>query len=147
MITYVVANHLWMEHLLLKCLDTVLKKPEAICRNGQPSFAVLISLCEAHGLIPDDVANVLRKANALRNRYAHRLAFEPDGKEIRELIKALAAMRQPFIIDLTPPTEHSMMRALVSLSGYLERLALEMGARITEGPNQSLQRTSLKLRR
>jgi hypothetical protein len=131
-ITYVVANHLWMEHILLRCLDTVLKKPQALSRNGHPSFSALISLCEAYGFIEDDFANVLRKANSLRNRYAHRLAFEPEAREVRKLLKACASMRQPFLIDRTPPTQRSMMRALAGISGYLERRALEIGARVND---------------
>jgi len=139
-ITLIVANHLWMEHLLLRCLATVLKNLDALIRNGQPSFVSLAGLCEAHGIIEEDFATVLRKANSLRNRYAHRLAFEPQGKEVGELLASLAQMRHPFLIDRTPPTENAMLRALASVSGFLEKRAMELGAKMDEGPNQEVHR-------
>ena len=127
-ITYVLSSHLWLEHLLVRCLHAVIPKPEALIRDRGVTFAVLISLSEAHAVIETDFAEVLRCVNALRNKFAHRLAFEPNEAEIENLQRALREMRQPFLMSIVPPSEREMSLALASICGFLERRAREMGA-------------------
>jgi len=128
LITYIISNHLWLEHLLIRSLFAALPKPEALFQHGTPSFPMLVALCEAHSIIESDFAEVLRKVNALRNKFAHRLSFEPKEAEVEALLKALREMNTPFLVSFVPPSEKEMMLALASISGYLERRAIEIGA-------------------
>ena len=127
-VTHIVATHLWMEHLLIRSLTAVLARPAALFARRQPSFSQLIDLAEAIDVIEPDFAVVLRCANSLRNKYAHHLSFEPNAKEIEALRKALREMKRPFLIDMRPPTEESVMSALASISGRLEKRARELKA-------------------
>jgi len=126
-INLVISNHLWLEHLMLRCLSVLLPKPEALFRE-RLSFPLLVALCEAHGAFEADFGEVLRKVNTLRNRYAHRILFQPQDEEIRGLLRALTDMKQPFYMSLIEPSEHEMGLALASISGYLERCAKQIGA-------------------
>lgn len=125
-ITFVLSNHLWLEHLLIRCLRA-LPKAEALVNERQISFAVLVSLAEAHAVIRPDVANVLRRVNALRNKYAHRLAFAPSSSDIEGLLQALRHLEQPFLLSFVPPSEREMVIAFASIAGFLERRARELG--------------------
>jgi hypothetical protein len=127
-ITYVLSSHLWLEHLLVRCLHTVIPRPEALFRDRVVTFPILVSLAEGHAVIERDFAEVLRRVNALRNKFAHRLAFEPTDTEIEGLQRALREMKQPFLMSLVPPSEREMALAFASICGFLERRALELGA-------------------
>lgn len=131
-ITYVVSAHLWIEHLLVRSLFAVLPKPEAIFNKRQPSFSQLVDLAEAVDAIKSDFAAVLRCVNGLRNKYAHRLSFDPNSKEVSDLNHALQSMQTPFLIDTLPPTEERMTLALASICGWLQRRAKELGATGTD---------------
>ncbi|MCI5123573.1 MAG: hypothetical protein D3925_03625 [Candidatus Electrothrix sp. AR5] len=128
-IAYVISNHLWIEHLMILCLQNVLPNPDAIFRSRCPSFALLVNLCEAHRIIEPDFANVLRKVNALRNKFAHRMSFEPDLKEAEALLGALKNMNEPFLLSFVPASEREMAIALASISGYLEKLSSNIGSK------------------
>ncbi len=132
-IAHVVATHLWIEHLLIRSLAAVLPRPDAIFRRRPPSFAALVDLSEALEVVAPDFADVLRRVNALRNKFAHRISFEPEAEEIRALQKSLRDMKSPFLISLVPPSKREMMIALASISGYLERRARELGAKDIDG--------------
>jgi hypothetical protein len=127
-ITYVVSSHLWLEYLLGRCLSTSVPRPEVLFKERGVTFAVLVSLAEAHGLIESDFAEVLRRVNGLRNKFAHRLAFEPTDTDIEGLQRALCDMKKPFLMSFLPPSEHEMGKALASICGFLERRARELGA-------------------
>ncbi len=126
LVTYIIANHLWLEHLLLSCLKTALPAPAAVqrCRF---SFPALVALCEAHNLIRADFGNVLLQINALRNKYAHRMSYNPRDAEVTALIKALREMKPFFYASFLPPSEHEMARAMAAVSGHLERQAQKLG--------------------
>jgi hypothetical protein len=123
LIEYVISNHLWLEHLLVRCLRNVLPNPDALFRSRSPVFPLLVDLCEAHCIIGPDFANVLRKVNALRNKFAHRMSFEPDLEEVEALLRAMREMDEPFFVTFVPASEQEMAIAIASISGYLERLA------------------------
>jgi hypothetical protein len=127
-ISYALSTHLWLEHLLVRCLHTALPKPEALFKDRGVNFAVLVSLAEAHAVIEPDFAEVLRRVNSLRNKFAHRLAFEPTDVEIEGVQRAMREMKQPFLMSLMPPSEREMEIAFASICGFLERRARELGA-------------------
>ena len=126
-ITYIISTHLWIEYILVRCMETVLPNPDALFKNQVPSFHLLVSLSEAHDIIAPDFANVLRKVNALRNKFAHRLDFEPPLAEVEALLRALREMDEFFHVSLLPGSEREMALALASIAGYLERKAKEIG--------------------
>ena len=107
-ITYIISTHLWIEYLLTRCLETILPNPDALFTDRPPSFYLLVSLCEAHDIIAPDFANVLRKVNALRNKFAHQLNFEPQQQEVDAILKALREMDKPFHMSYVPGSEKEM---------------------------------------
>jgi hypothetical protein len=126
-ISYIISVHLWIEYLLTRSLETILPNPGALFKNRVPSFYLLVDLCEAHNIIAPDFANVLRKVNALRNKFVHQLDFEPQQQEIEAVLKALREMDKPFFASYLPGSEKEMAIALASIAGYLERQAREIG--------------------
>jgi len=126
-ITLVVANHLWIEHILTECLRKSLARPSALLDRRSPPFPLLVALCEALGIVEPDFAEVLRRVHALRNQFVHKLAFEPKMKEVEALQRALSEMKTPFYASYVPPSEHEMMRCMASISGFLERRAKDIG--------------------
>ena len=128
-IAYMISNHLWLEHLMILCLQNVLPNPDAIFRSRGPTFALLVNLCEAHCIIEPDFANVLRKVNTLRNKVAHRMSFEPDLKDVEALLDALRKMNEPFLLSFVPASERELALALASISGYLEKLSNDISSK------------------
>jgi hypothetical protein len=127
-ITFVLSAHLWLEHLLIQSLRAVVPNPDAMFRDRGMPFPTLVALAEAHSVLEADFADVLRRVNALRNKFAHRLAFEPTDNEIADLLTALRDMKAPFHLSYVPASEREMALALSSICGFLERRARELGA-------------------
>jgi len=73
----VITVHQWIEHLLAQCVQVVVPNPEPLFRDRAAGFSLLVSLCEAHDIIDAPLAHLLRKLNALRNKCAHQLTFNP----------------------------------------------------------------------
>jgi len=65
---------------------------------------------------------------ALRNKFAHRFAFDPSGDEVEGLLRALREMTSPFLVSYVPASQHEMAIAIASICGFLERRARELGA-------------------
>jgi hypothetical protein len=83
-------------------------------------FAQLVSLCEAHNVIDKPVADIIRKVNALRNRCAHQLTFNPHWHELDSAIEEIAPQSG----------EGEDKDGLRRLADLLERRALEIGATV-----------------
>lgn len=89
----VISVHLWIEHLLAQCVRVVVPNPEPLFRDRAAGFSLLVSLCEAHQVIDAPLADILRKVNALRNKCAHQLMFNPgeaDWNEVHAATEKLA---------------------------------------------------------
>lgn len=120
-ISYVISTHLLIEHLLIKGISAKLTYPDALFEPRTPNFSVLISLAEALGVLEKDFIIVLRRLNTLRNKYAHKLSFNPNSEEVVLLQKELREMKAPFLISLMPPTEHEFTLMMAAIAGYTER--------------------------
>jgi hypothetical protein len=119
----VIAVHLLLEHLLVRCLYAVLPKPDALFRNRTVSFSLLVSLCEAHCVFNSDLAEVLRKVNSLRNRCAHRLVFHPPDVELTSLYREVLKVGG---VDPAPQDNEGDPWPLIC--SLVERRAIELGA-------------------
>jgi hypothetical protein len=107
----VVSAHLWLEHLLLRGLYAVLSNPNALLREKGIGFPLLVSLCEAHGVIDTRLADLLRRVNSLRNKCAHQAQFNPGESDWN----ALRAALQPF-------RHHKELQQLDNVSDWDEPL-------------------------
>ena len=128
-IAFVIANHLWIEHILIECLRVSLPRPAALLDPRSPPFPLLVDLCEAHGILEPDFAVVLRKLNALRNKFAHNLAFKPTMPEVEAVQRALREMKDAFFSSFVPPSENTLLKCLAAISGHLELRAQKLGVR------------------
>ncbi len=118
----VISVHLWLEHLLAMSVRRVIPNPEPLFRDRGLSFSLLVSLCEAHQVIDASLADVVRKVNALRNKCAHQLTFnprEPDWLALRNAIEKVA-----------PPAAEPEDGAdpLRRLADFVEAKAIAIGA-------------------
>lgn len=121
--SYLLAGHLWIEHLLVRSLVAVLPRPEALFHARNPSFHLLVSLCEAHGIVEPQLAEALRLINAMRNRSAHQANYHPSDAEFAVVRKALEQTGE----DLAKfPDEWG--EALEAAAELLERRARAVGA-------------------
>jgi hypothetical protein len=118
---HVISVHLWIEHLLIECLKTVVPNPSPLFRDRGMGFAQLVSLCEAHQVVSNSLAEVLRKANGLRNKCAHQLTFNPDDTDWLALDKA---------IESVVPSRggDNGVDSLRRLADFLEEKAIAIGA-------------------
>lgn len=80
-----ISGHLWLEHLLVRSIIAVLQNPEALFKERLVSFNLLVSLCEAHGIIDYPLAAVLRRINTLRNKCAHQATYESTASDLNAL--------------------------------------------------------------
>jgi hypothetical protein len=137
LLSYVLRVHLHIERWLQELIRHSLAKPEVLLnRSRSPKFSQLVTLCEALGVIPSDLARVIRKVNDLRNEYAHVRRYKPDKSVILEIQKALRGLDEPFFMSFVQPTPHELAMALASLAGYLERKTNDY----RKASNKSLQR-------
>ena len=120
-LTYVVSTHLFIESMLIEWLYEVLPGPDALFEGFRPTFYQLISLCQAHGLFGDDLATILKKLNSLRNKFSHKLSYEPDEAVIDDFLGSFRDMEKPFYYPSVEPGERELALALASLSGYIQR--------------------------
>src|SRR2546421_12529014 len=91
----VISVHLWLEHLLLLCLRVVVPDADALFRDRGFSFPHLVALCEAHKVFDKQFAEILRRVNALRNKCAHDLAFQPSDREMSAISTAMEQLSPP----------------------------------------------------
>jgi hypothetical protein len=73
----VIYAHLWLEHLMVRCIVAVLPNPDALFSERALSFYMLIALCETHNIMTPELAQALRLVNGLRNKCAHKANYEP----------------------------------------------------------------------
>lgn len=115
----VISAHLCVEHLLLRALVAVLPKGELFERERSPAFPLLVSLCEAHGIISAQIGDALRVLNGIRNRCAHQGSYNPDTEDwqrLRTSLKAVATAHPELdaaIFDVDPDADE--LAALVTV--------------------------------
>jgi len=117
----VISVHLWLEHLLAQCLRVVVPNAEPLFRDRGMGFAQLVSLCEAHEIVDKALAETLRMVNALRNKCAHQLTFNPSDADWRALDNAIEKVAPRISND---EEDYSLRR----LADLLEQKAIEIGA-------------------
>ena len=125
----VISAHLCAEHLLFRSLFAVLPKAEMLERERSPSFPLLVSLCEAHGVISPQIGESLRILNGIRNRCAHRGSYNPDIQDWKKLRHCLesVAVTQPEL-ELKIATNDPDTDELEALISVLEIRARAVGA-------------------
>lgn len=122
-LTYVVSTHLFIESLLINWLSQVLPKPDKLFNDYRPTFQQIIALCQAHNLLSDDIASVLKKLNTLRNKFSHNLLYRPDDQIIDDFLSSLRKMKKPFYVAVVEPTERELGLALAALCGFIQEQA------------------------
>jgi hypothetical protein len=81
---------------------------------------LLIALCEAHQIIDSPLAEALRKLNAMRNKRAHQLMFNPREQDWAALSAA---------IDRVVPSHGGEdVDAVRRLAEFVEQKAITIGA-------------------
>lgn len=119
-LAFVVTTHLWIEHHLQGALSELLEKPDALFAEPPPPFPMLVAICEAHGLLPREEVVLLLKVNALRNKFAHRLAYSLDATEVAALLAAVRGLPPTIGSDLSP--EQGLFAGLLFAEGLVEGL-------------------------
>jgi hypothetical protein len=100
LLSYVLAVHLHVERWLREFLSLALPNPDVLLNNSRMSFIEMVLLCQALDILDDDLANILKKLNSLRNKFAHTRSFEPSKQQIDEFLIALREMKNPFSVRL-----------------------------------------------
>jgi hypothetical protein len=136
----VISVHLWLEHLLVLCVRTVVPNPEPLFRDRGISFPLLVSLCEAHQVIDAPLADILRKVNALRNKCAHQLTFNPREPDYQ----AIHIATEQLVPAGAQSEGEGPLRLLAEL---VEQKAIEIGAIQADTTQQSLPAASPNSRR
>lgn len=124
----VVASHLWLEHLLLRSLFAVLPNADVLRREKGVGFPLLVSLCEAHGVIEPPLADVLRRVNALRNKCAHQASFKPTDRDWENLRAAVQPLMGSAAAGPDVPGESDYDEPLHLIATLLETRARAVGA-------------------
>jgi|WetSurMetagenome_2_1015567.scaffolds.fasta_scaffold120351_2 hypothetical protein len=93
----VIKAHLVAESLLYQIIEKFVPNPSAL-NDARLSFPQLLSVIQAFRYIPSEqwIWNSLRKLNALRNEYAHRLSSDKLENRRRDFIQST----EPWV---TPP--------------------------------------------
>lgn len=85
----VLAGHLAIEFLLRKLVSLYDPKLQGLA--DELTHARLIALNSELGTLSPERADVLVKVNALRNRFAHEIRYDPELPELTALFTAAAA--------------------------------------------------------
>lgn len=85
LIGHAVSYHLMIEGLLERLLVRTLANPPGIDLDRM-MFARKLSKVHSLGLVDEPTFKILRKMNALRNKFAHQLGFSPTFEEVHALI-------------------------------------------------------------
>ena len=117
----ILNGRLLVEKHLIDQIETGLHKPEILLRGNGLTFSMLVNVNEACGLIGCDLAKVFRALNSLRNKYAHKFSFVANENQVKDFLKTLRNMNEPFFISDLPATEKELCIGLAALSGWLER--------------------------
>ncbi|MFM0042142.1 hypothetical protein [Paraburkholderia sediminicola] len=88
MVGQVLAGHLAIEFLMRRLLSQY--DPKLAAHVDDLSHARLVALCHDVGVLSPERAHVLALVNALRNRYAHAIRYDPEVSEITTLFSAAA---------------------------------------------------------
>ena len=123
--TLLISVHLLLEHIMVRCLHAVIPNPNALLGSRTISFSMLVSLCEAHGVLDSDLSRVLRMVNTIRNKCAHELAYNPSDSELRNVRDAL---RRRNADEFAAAEDQEEDDCLQLLCGLLEERATELGA-------------------
>ncbi len=121
LLSLVIGSHLLAENYLRQILSEKLARPDAVITVQGPSFSALVSWSEAIGLLSPDIACVFRALNSLRNKYAHRIAFEASRAEVDLFLSSLREMKEPFYSSYVPGSERELALAIASFRGCLQR--------------------------
>jgi hypothetical protein len=124
----VISGHLWLEHLMVRSVVAVLPNPNALFRERSVSFHMLVSLCEAHGIIEIPLAGALRSVNALRNKCAHQANYNPTDSEMEGLQSSLQGVHQDAAAEAKPSGWEAGWNALETIAKLLEDRARTVGA-------------------
>ncbi|MFY9573242.1 MAG: hypothetical protein WAV20_17730 [Blastocatellia bacterium] len=120
-----IAGHLWLEHVLVRSISAILPNHDALFKERSVNFHMLVSLCEAHGIIEPPLAVALRRINALRNKCAHRATYELlDDPELNALWSSVREIGDAN----TLPELSDFDGAIEATAILLERRARAVGA-------------------
>lgn len=122
--SHVIGVHLLLEHLMVRCLHVVIPNPDALFGDRTLSFSMLISLCEAHGVVDTNLSRILRMVNAIRNKCAHKLVYHPSDSEVRNMLDALRRRNPDGFSAVEDDDEDDCWKLLCRL---LEERAIELG--------------------
>ena len=86
----VLDYHLILEGLLAAMIEKVIAHPEVLDLERM-FFSQKLMLCRALELISDAEFHLLKKMNALRNRFAHRLGYQVNFSDIHTLVREAGA--------------------------------------------------------
>jgi hypothetical protein len=124
-LAYVVSIHLFIEGWLQEWLRAALPNGKVLFGDRPPSYHQLVLFCQAQGLISDELASVLQKVNAFRNRFAHTKKYQPTSAEISDFMRAVARVQPSFYAAPQQATEDEFGEALAAVCGHIDRLVSE----------------------
>lgn len=124
-LAFVLSAHLYVENFLIELIELTLPFPEKLFREYRPSFQQLLALCQAQGLLRDDLALLLKKLNTIRNKFSHNLQYRLDEPLIQDFLTTMNKMEKPFYIALVEPDERQFSLAVSALCGHIQTLVDE----------------------
>lgn len=87
-LTFLVKGHLYCESTLANILWKALKRPETLDVE-RLDYQAKLNLCNAFGLIPENLIPGLQKLGSLRNKYVHRLGYNATEQDQIDLINTI----------------------------------------------------------
>jgi hypothetical protein len=124
-LSFVLSAHLYIENCLVKLIEVTLPFPEKLFREYRPSFQQLLALCQAHDLLSDDLALLLKKLNTIRNKFSHNLQYRVDKTVIQDFLAIMNKMDKPFYVAIVEPDEYQFGLAVSALCGHMKVLVDE----------------------
>jgi len=84
---------------------------------------MLLSFCEALGLIEERVAGAIRALNKLRNSSAHILNYQPDIKDVACFIAAISRI-YPLTVKNSSSEDHRSLEDFQQVKEHFESIEL-----------------------
>ena len=116
-LTFLVRGHLYCESTLANILRKALTRCEALDVE-RLDYQAKLKLCNAFGLIPENLVPGLEQLGSLRNKYVHRLdynATEQDQLDLINTIKSTCGLPSQYYLHRGIQFPNGFKRCIVAL--------------------------------
>ncbi len=122
-VSRILLTHLYLEHLLERCIDSRVAQSKRLFGKDGLSFIQKLNLLSSFGHLDEQLYDGMKKINKIRNGMAHEFGFKVSPKSIEDLGRTLGKGYSDIKNNSKPDEEAIFPRILSRLCGKMARFA------------------------